>query len=337
MTSGLFTGTLIEELERFGVASGPSSRPGKKAATARDRTNEAQEAGGEAIAKGAADVEGKKKTADSKLNLTGAAVGAIADYRINDAGYILQRLEEAVHKELREGKLKELEVSIEKDKGLMLASFFEAQKRTSDTIAGLKKWGKAAAVRGVGKVMKTGELKVPGIGTYEDIMEKQLAAMDAEFLKQFLRDYVHAISGSLMPVASLKGVLKSHHKLVQRTAALLDVEQERAAGAWLQIMLRVAVLIDADIDEVRRIYDAETFAHAEPGFVAQFRLEGPRTMNKAAAAVINRLAEDHDDERWVRLKDKGILSPVEVEIIVKGLTERVIVELKKIYTWLGDS
>lgn len=341
LSSGSFIGKLAGEVERFAGAVKSGSKPAKDAKQAGERTRAAELLGEEALKSGP-DVKAKLAAVDSKLDHAASAVSVMAAYRINDAGYILQRVEGAVRKQLEEGKLRKLEAAVKKDQGFMLAAFFEEQKRTSDTLASLKKW-KSGPGRGVAKVQRTNESLVPGLGRYEKSetskegadIEAKLAALDEQHLVAFMRDYVRAMCGNLENIKTLEKTERAYHKLVQRLATLLDVEQERAAGAWLQIMLKVASLIDGDIAEVKGIFDAETFAHAEPGFVGEARRNGARAINQAAEKVFAKLA-DEQDERWTVLNDKSLLSKAEVEALVTGLTDRVLEELKKVYQWLKD-
>jgi hypothetical protein len=248
----------------------------------------------------------------------------------------LQRVEDEVAKRLG-AKAKKIEKGVDRDKDKMLASFFEAQKRTSATIATLEAWGKGAAVRGVGRVRKTGELYVTALGTYEKISEA-LEALDRDDLKTFMHDYVNAISGRFEAnVNELEGDEKARQKLVQRLTALLDVETERAAGAWLQIVLKLASINDKNIEEVTSIFSSETFAHAESRFVTEFKKEGVTKMNSAAEKVFNRLAESHNGEGWVEIKGKKILSKKEVTTLVDGIAKAAIEEIRKLYPLLeGD-
>ncbi|HET7539432.1 MAG TPA: hypothetical protein VFK05_06150 [Polyangiaceae bacterium] len=271
-------------------------------------------------------------------------MSAVADYCTYEEGEVLQRVEEKVFQEIGV-KVGNLEAQVESNRASLGAEFLRTNRRIAAGIATLKQW-KATAGVGVGKIKKTREMFVPGIGTYHETDDGSPNPRSprpvSEVLDEiqdpaaFLADFVNGIRGELVDVATLKGVEKVHHALVQRLVTLLHVEELRASGAWLQIMLAVAeqaqALANGMQADLGAIYDVATFAHAEPGFVGEYKRNGARHMNAAAKQIFHELG---GGDEYEVLASKQVMTAKQREAIVDLIAARCVAKLEDLASWLG--
>jgi uncharacterized coiled-coil protein SlyX len=322
MTSGLFSGQVVDEMTAFASAAKPKqTETAADAEAAKTQASEAAKAGKAALPGDAVASEGEKRAdgageaAGSALDNTAAAVSKVAAFRRVTAGELLHRADAEVKKQIK-ACIDAIDVKIGEDRGTMLQQALDATAKISDLAQELKK--KAVET---GDVMTTpvpdpigeeedavklsvhpkiGDASVTGLYRYGEDPRKEpkrksssirtkLDALSAPEAKRLATSVLAMILGMESNTPKLPGMKRAHVKLAKRLATLARFEEGRSAGALLTVAVNLKAYLDGDIEELHEIYDVERFAHAEPGFKKHVQEKGSELLSNASSKTLKQL------------------------------------------------